>query len=94
MSVCVLQNREKIRVLWTDFFSFLSRNKSVFSFKNRSRTCKTDDFSSPGVNSLGHFHLIDALWSLSTISCFAAIFVKGNNFCEFLFASLEVMLCQ
>ena len=29
------------------FFSFLSRNKSVFSFKNRSRTGKTDDFSSP-----------------------------------------------
>ena len=30
------------------FFSFLSRNKSVFSFKNRSRTGKTEDFSSPG----------------------------------------------
>ena len=30
------------------FFSFLSRNKSVSSFKNRSRTGKTDDFSSPG----------------------------------------------
>ena len=32
------------------FFSFLSRNKSVFSLKNRSRTGKTDDFSSPAVN--------------------------------------------
>ena len=30
-------------------FSFLLRNKSVFSFKNRSRTGKTDDFSSPGL---------------------------------------------
>ena len=30
------------------FFSFLSSNKSVFSFKNRYRTGKTDDFSSPG----------------------------------------------
>ena len=32
------------------FFSFLSRNKSVFSFKNRSKTGKTDDFSSPAVD--------------------------------------------
>ena len=29
------------------FFSFLSRNKSVFSLKNPSRTGKTDDFCSP-----------------------------------------------
>ena len=29
------------------FFSFLSRNKSVFSFKNRARTGQTDNFSSP-----------------------------------------------
>ena len=28
------------------FFRVLARNKSVFSFKNRSRTGKTDDFSS------------------------------------------------
>ena len=31
------------------FFSFLSRNKSVFSFKNRSRSGKTDVFSSPAI---------------------------------------------
>ena len=46
MSVCVLQNLEKDSFM-DRFFSFLSRNKSVFSFKNRSRTGKTDDFSSP-----------------------------------------------
>ena len=46
MSVCVLQNLEKYSFM-DRFFSFLSRNKSVFSFKNRSRTSKTDDFSSP-----------------------------------------------
>ena len=34
------------------FFSFLSRNKSFFSFKNRSRTSKTDNFSSPGRHSI------------------------------------------
>ena len=38
----------KIQSFMDRFFSFLSRNKSVFSFKNRSRTGKTDDFSSPG----------------------------------------------
>ena len=31
-------------------FSFLLRNKSDFSFKNRSRTGKTDDFSSPDLS--------------------------------------------
>ena len=34
------------------FFSFLLRNKSVFSLKNRSRTGKTDDFSNPGTHTL------------------------------------------
>ena len=38
----------KIQSFMDQFFSFLSRNKSVFSFKNRSRTGKTYDFSSPG----------------------------------------------
>ena len=32
------------------FFSLLSRNKSVFSIKNWSRTGKTDNFSSPDVD--------------------------------------------
>ena len=42
----------KILKIWSfmdRFFRFLSRNKSVFSLKNRSRTSKTDDFSSPGL---------------------------------------------
>ena len=47
MSVCVLQNLEKYRVLWTDFLASCREIKSVFSLKNRSRTGKTDDFSSP-----------------------------------------------
>ena len=57
MSVCVLQNLEKYSFM-DRFFSFLSRNKSVFSFKNRSGTGKTGDFSSPGCDpSLGLSHL-------------------------------------
>ena len=39
----------KIQRFMDRFFTFLSRNKSVFSFKNRSRTDKTDDFSSPDI---------------------------------------------
>ena len=37
----------KIQSFMDRFYTFLTRNKSVFSFKNRSRTGKTDDFSSP-----------------------------------------------
>ena len=37
----------KIQGFMDRFFTFLSRNKSVFSLKNRSRTGITDDFSSP-----------------------------------------------
>ena len=58
MTVCVLQNLEKYRVLWTDFsatcreINWLSVSKIgpelAFSFKNRYRTGKTNDFSSPG----------------------------------------------
>ena len=42
----ILRNTE----FYGPIFSFLSRNKSVFSFKNRSRTGKTDDFSSPAAH--------------------------------------------
>ena len=64
------------------FFSFLFRNKSVFSFKNRSRTGKTDDFSSPGRVTLGLWPFIISmetgpLYSTKTI---ADIFEKlGSN---------------
>ena len=37
----------RIQSFMDRFFSFLSRNKSVLSFKSRSRTGKTEDFSSP-----------------------------------------------
>ena len=46
VSLCIAKSWE-IQGFMDRFFSFLSRNKSVFSFKNRSRTGKTDDFSSP-----------------------------------------------
>ena len=45
------------------FFCFLLRTKSVLRLKNRSRTGKTDDFSSPGSGAgisldLEHFKLL------------------------------------
>ena len=49
VSLCIAKSWA-IQGFMDRFFSFLSRNKSVFSFKNRSRTGKTDDFSSPGTN--------------------------------------------
>ena len=39
----------KKRIFMDRFFCFLLRTKSVLRLKNRSRTGKTDDFSSPGV---------------------------------------------
>ena len=46
------------------FFSFLSRDKSVFSLKNRSRTGKTDDFSSPA-SELFKLHIDYSLYFIS-----------------------------
>ena len=49
VSLCIAKSLE-IQSFMDRFFSFLSRNKSVFNFKNRSRTGKTDDFSSPATD--------------------------------------------
>ena len=47
MSVCILQNIEKCRVLWTDF-SASCREINRFSVsKIGPEPAKTDDFSSP-----------------------------------------------
>ena len=40
----------KKRIFMDRFFCFLLRTKSVLRLKNRSRTGKTDDFSSPAFN--------------------------------------------
>ena len=79
------------------FFSFLSRNKSVFSFKNRFRTGKTDDFSSPDIYIFtSYIHLRpdsrnwqsdvgnEGLWGHHHIFCY---FVKGNNSWHLQFSS-------
>ena len=48
---------EKKRTFMDRFFCFLLRTKSVLRLKNRSRTDKTDDFSSPDVNCMQNMKL-------------------------------------
>ena len=75
LSVCILQNLEKCRVLWTNL-SASWRNKLVFSFKNLSRTGKTDNLSSPDVH-IGSF-LIKYLDFLTELCAFNEFVYEGN----------------
>ena len=47
MSVCVLQNLEKYRVLWTDFLASCREINRFSVSKIGPEPAKTDDFSSP-----------------------------------------------
>ena len=48
MSVCVLHNLEKYRVLWTDFLASCREINRFAVSKIGPKPAKTDDFSSPG----------------------------------------------
>ena len=62
------------------FFCFLLRTKSVLRLKNRSRTGKTDDFSSPGAQEVTKIVLLskgaDKTWKYSLHS----VSTKGKFF--------------
>ena len=60
--------RKKKRTFMDRFFCFLLRTKSVLRLKNRSRTGKTDDFSSPACNITDNFYVNNAFTYWNNVS--------------------------
>ena len=59
---CYWELEGKKRTFMDRFFCFLLRTKSVLRLKNRSRTGKTDDFSSPDCDQDRWWHPIPQPW--------------------------------
>ena len=76
------------------FFSFLSRNKSVFSFKNRSRTGKTDNFSSPDIwarKALTERYKLSAVEKTSYSICLSTLIAVTNTLPEALSTRTDLL---